>query len=45
MLRVLGGGGDTGKAYAPRDEQRARADRVAQEYALERALSHDPRTR
>jgi len=48
MLRVLGGGGDTGKAYAPhrphtprkrRDEQRARANRVAAEIELERALT------
>jgi hypothetical protein len=48
MLRIFGGGGDTGKAYAPRtprrrrDEQRHRANQVAAEFALERALSFDP---
>jgi hypothetical protein len=42
MARIFGG--DTGKAYRsrkPRDEQRARADRVAQEFELERALTFD----
>jgi hypothetical protein len=46
MLRVLGGGGDMGKAHGsrkPRDEQRARADKVAQEFELERALTFDRR--
>jgi hypothetical protein len=48
MTRILGGG-DTGKAYASRtphrrrDEQRARAQKVAQEFELERALTFDGR--
>ena len=45
MLRVLGSG-DTGKAHRPRrrrDEQRARANQMAAEFELERALSFDPR--
>jgi len=42
MLRVLGG---TPKAHRPRDPLRARADRVSQEFELERALSHNPRGR
>jgi HK97 family phage prohead protease len=48
MTRILGGG-DTGKAYASRtphrrrDEQRARAQKVAQEFELERALTFDRR--
>jgi HK97 family phage prohead protease len=44
MLRVLSSG-DTGKAYRPRpgDEQRARANQMAAEFELERALSFDPR--
>jgi hypothetical protein len=44
MLRVLSSG-DTGKAYRPRpgDEQRARANQLAAEFELERALSFDPR--
>jgi hypothetical protein len=45
MLQVLGGGG-TGKAHVPRtprDEQRHRANQVAAEFALERALTFDPR--
>jgi HK97 family phage prohead protease len=50
MTRVLSRGSDTGKAYAsrrprrPRDEQRARANQVAAEFELERALTFDPRT-
>jgi hypothetical protein len=45
MLRVLGSG-DTGKARRPRrprDEQRHRANQLAAEFALERALTFDPR--
>jgi HK97 family phage prohead protease len=46
MARIFGGGDDTAKAYAPRtprDEQRARADKVAHEFELERALTFDRR--
>jgi hypothetical protein len=46
MTRVLSGGDDTGKAHRPRkrrDEQRHRANQVAAEFDLERALSFDPR--
>jgi hypothetical protein len=46
MTRILGGGDGTGKAYMPRrrrDEQRARADKVAQDFELERALTFDRR--
>jgi len=45
MERFFGGGGDTGKAHTPHaprkrhDEQRARANRVAAEIELERALT------
>ena len=42
MLRVLG---ETDKAHKPHDPLRARADRVSQEFELERALSHNPRGR
>jgi HK97 family phage prohead protease len=44
MLRILSSG-DTGKAHIPRpgDEQRARANQMAAEFELERALSFDPR--
>ena len=45
MERVLSSG-DTGKAHRPRrprDEQRARANQVAAEFELERALTFDPR--
>jgi HK97 family phage prohead protease len=45
MTRILGG--DTGKAVRtprrPRDEQRHRANQVAAEFELERALTFDPR--
>jgi hypothetical protein len=45
MERVLGAR-DTGKAHRPRrprDEQRARANQVAAEFELERALTFDSR--
>ena len=38
MLRILGGG-DTGKAHAPRDELRRRATEATAEFELQRALS------
>ncbi len=42
MARVLGGG-KARKPRKPRDEQRHRANRVAAEFALERALTYDRR--
>jgi uncharacterized protein len=47
MTRILNAG-DTGKAQTPRrprDEQRHRANQVAAEFDLERALTFDPRAR
>jgi HK97 family phage prohead protease len=44
MERILGGGtGKTHRPRAPRDEQRHRANRVAAEFDLERALAFDRR--
>ena len=43
MTRILGGGGKAHRSRKPRDEQRARADKVAQEFELERALTFDRR--
>jgi hypothetical protein len=43
MTRILGGSGKAHRSRKPRDEQRARADKVAQEFELERALTFDRR--
>jgi Caudovirus prohead serine protease len=43
MERILGGTGKAHKPRQPRDEQRHRANRVAAEFELERALTYDRR--